>query len=318
MPTVTLARHAMATRFEFVLQGDDPVTLRAAGEEALAEIERLEAQLSLFVPTSEIAHVNARAAKGPVRVSAEVLALLQRAARLHQETDGVFDITIAPLLGCWGFLGGPGHLPDKARLAEARECVGMDKVHLDPDRRTVRFLRDGMMLDLGAIGKGYAIERAVEILREAGIQRALLHGGTSTVYGLGEPLEGGPWKIGLRAPPCLSAAPPLEMPVIRLRNEALSVSARWGESFEAGGQTYGHVLDPRTGRPVAHGPVLAAIIAPSATDTDALSTALLVLGHSAFQPVAARRPGLRAVLVTEASQGRFIVTGSGQEAFPAC
>jgi thiamine biosynthesis lipoprotein len=306
----------MATRFEFVLQGDDPVTLRAAGEEALAEIERLEAQLSLFVPTSEIAHVNARAAKGPVRVSAEVLALLQRAARLHQETDGVFDITIAPLLGCWGFLAALAPA-GQGQPAEARECVGMDKVistrqgglSLSSRRDDARF---------GSHGERICIERAVEILREAGIQARCVHGGTSTVYGLGEPLEGGPWKIGLRAPPCLSAAPPLEMPVIRLRNEALSVSARWGKSFEAGGQTYGHVLDPRTGRPVAHGPVLAAIIAPSATDTDALSTALLVLGHSDFQPVAARRPGLRTVLVTEASQGRFIVTGSGQEAFPAC
>jgi thiamine biosynthesis lipoprotein len=316
MPIVPLARHAMATRFEFVLQGDDPVALRAAGEEALAEIERLEAQLSLFVPTSEIAHVNARAAKGPVRVSVELFSLLQRARQLHQETGGAFDITIAPLLRCWGFLGGSGRLPNEAQLAEARGCVGMEKLQLDAGERTVRFLRDGMMLDLGAIGKGYAIERAAEILREAGIRRALLHGGTSTVYGLGRPLEGEAWRIGLQAPPAVSLTPALKLPVVALHNEALSVSAQWGKSFEAGGQTYGHVLDPRTGRPVAHGAVLAAVITASATDADALSTALLVLGAAAFEPITACRPGLGTVVVSRSPQGDSMTIGGAREVQP--
>lgn len=313
MPTITLARHAMATRFEFVLQGDDAVALRAAGEEALAEIERLEAQLSLFVPTSEIAHVNARAAKGPVRVSVEVFSLLQRAEQLHRETGGAFDITVAPLLRCWGFLGGTGRLPEESRLAEARGCVGMEKVQLDAGERTVRFLRGGMMLDLGAIGKGYAIERAAEILREAGIRQALLHGGTSTVYGLGRPLEGEAWRIGLQPPPAVSLTPALKMPVVALHNESLSVSAQWGKSFEAGDHTYGHVLDPRTGRPVAPGAVLAAVITASATDADALSTALLVLGATAFEPIARLRPGLGTVVVSRSRQGDSVAVRGARE-----
>src|SRR6185436_12336620 len=104
MPPVTLACNAMATRFEIVLHGDNPVALRAAGEEALREIERLEAQLSLYRPASEIFHLNARAAREPVKVSPALFALLQRAKRLHEETDGAFDITIAPLVRCWGFM----------------------------------------------------------------------------------------------------------------------------------------------------------------------------------------------------------------------
>src|SRR3954470_1303737 len=103
MPTICLALSAMATRFEIVLHGDKPASLRAAGEEALEEIERLEAQLSLFRPSSEIAHLNARASHEQVRVSPTVFALLQQAQSLSCETDGAFDITISPLVRCWGF-----------------------------------------------------------------------------------------------------------------------------------------------------------------------------------------------------------------------
>ena len=208
MSPVKLACHAMATRFELVLHGDNPVALRAAGEEALEEIQRLEAQLSLFVPSSEIAHVNARAAQGPVRVSPPVFSLLQLAQRLHEQSGGAFDITIAPLVRCWGFMGGSGHLPSSEELAEARACVGMSLVRLEPTDYTVRFARPGVMLDLGAIGKGYAVERAAEVLREAGVTSALLHGGTSSVQALGHPPDAECWNIAIERPrPDLARAP---------------------------------------------------------------------------------------------------------------
>src|ERR1035438_9696900 len=108
MPPVTVACHAMATRFEIVLHGEKPAALRAAGEEALAQIEQLEAQLSLFRASSEIAHLNARAAKGPIRVTPSLFALLEQAQRLCAESGGAFDITIAPLVLCWGYEGGGG------------------------------------------------------------------------------------------------------------------------------------------------------------------------------------------------------------------
>src|SRR5437899_2236751 len=187
----------MATRFEIVLHGDDPVALRAAGEEALNEIERIEAQLSLYRPTSEIAHLNARAANQAVRVTPSLFALLQHAQKLHQESGGAFDITIAPLVRCWGFMGGSGHFPGAEELAEARAKVGLHLVRLDAENLTVQFARAGVMLDLGAIGKGYAIERAAQVLREAGVTSALLHGGTSTVYALGHPPGAQFWKVAV-------------------------------------------------------------------------------------------------------------------------
>jgi thiamine biosynthesis lipoprotein len=120
VPTITLALSAMATRFEIVLHGERPSALRAAAEEAFEEIEQLEAQLSQFRSGSEIAHLNARAAKEPVRVTPRLFALLQHCRMLYDETGGAFDITVAPLLRCWGFRDGSGHLPDPKALADAR------------------------------------------------------------------------------------------------------------------------------------------------------------------------------------------------------
>jgi FAD:protein FMN transferase len=317
MSPTTLARNAMATRFEIALHGDNLVALRAAGEEALDEIERLEARLSLYQPSSEIARLNARAALGPVRVTPEVFGLLQHAQRLHQESGGAFDITIAPLVRCWGFMGGSGHLPDPGELVEARASVGMALVHLDPSDYTVRFERPGVMLDLGAIGKGYAIERAAEVLRDAGVTSALLHGGTSSVQALGHPPDADCWKIAIERPPASAPGPPAarssRLPApssgllasVPLRDEAMSVSAVWGRSFQAEGRTYGHVLDPRTGQPVT-GNLLAAVVLPSATETDALSTALLTLGPAGHDAIAGLRPGMRTLLVSEPATGLHV------------
>jgi thiamine biosynthesis lipoprotein len=322
---VKLACHAMATRFEIVLYGDNPVTLRAAGEEAIEEINRLEAQLSLYRPSSEIAHVNARAAREPVRVTPGVFVLLERAKKLTRETCGAFDITIAPLVRCWGFMGGSGKMPKEAEWAEARAKVGMHFVHLNRQDFTVRFTTEGVMLDLGAIGKGYAIDCASEILREAGVTSGLLHSGTSTVSAIGNPPGEDNWKIAIENPANRTArtvstavtdaahasgkgaSKPLT--IIGLNDESLSVSAVWGKSFEADGRILGHVLDPRTGMPVT-GAVLAAVVLPSATETDALSTALLTLGQDGHESLAKLRPGIRTLLVSE-SDGNYSVETNG-------
>ena len=304
METVTLARNAMATRFEIVLHGERAPALRSAGEEALDEIDRLESRLSLYRPGSEIAQVNARAAREPVRVTSMVFALLQHAKQLHRETGGMFDVTIAPLVRCWGFMGGTGQMPEPAELMHARELIGMEHVLLDEVNSTVRFDREGVMLDLGAIGKGFAVGRAGDILREAGITSALIHGGTSTVCAIGKPPDNESWKIAIEFPPATEQAG--QKTFVHLRDEALSVSAVWGRSFKSEGKSFGHVLDPRTGRPVANA-LLAAVASPSATETDALSTALLIGGMDGHDAIAALRPGLRTLVIAAdgSSKGRI-------------
>jgi len=200
-------------------------------------------------------------------------------------------------------MGGSGRLPSAEELAQARAMVGMDLVHLDPENFTVEFAREGVMLDLGAIGKGYAIERAAEILREAGVTSALLHGGTSTVYALGHPSDAEYWKVAVEDPPASVTATSVPLPPVLLKDEAMSVSAIWGRSFQKEGQLFGHVLDPRTGNPVAKA-ILAAVILPSATETDALSTALLTLGGEGHDNIAKLRSGMRTLLVLGAD-GQF-------------
>jgi thiamine biosynthesis lipoprotein len=301
----------MATRFEIVLHGENPASLRAAGEEALAQIEQLEAQLSLFRAGSEIAHLNARAAQGPTRVTPGLFALLQQAQKLCAESGGAFDITIAPLVRCWGYEGGEGRLPQPEEVAEARSKVGMALVRLNPADLTVQFAREGVMLNLGAIGKGYAVERAAEVLREAGVTRALIHGGTSTVQALGPPPGEEFWKIAIETPAPVPDAPPTLLATVPLKEEAMSVSGVWGNSFQAGGRTYGHIIDPRTGEP-AIGTVLAAVVLPSATETDALSTALLIVGAAGHDAIARLRPGMRTLVVSE-SGGQLQVEAKGIE-----
>jgi FAD:protein FMN transferase len=319
MKTVFLARNAMATRFELILHGVDEGNLRAAGEAALDEIDRLEAQLSLFRTSSEVAHVNAKAAMEPVRVSHPVFRLLKHAIELSQLTRGAFDITVAPLMRAWGFAQNNPHEPTPECLAELASITGMQHVLLDDASCTVRFDQPGVMIDLGAIGKGYAIGEAVEILKESGIQNALLHGGTSTVYGMGLKPDGSKWTVAIEDPASsdrtardntgmhrlvlkdwhADVAPEASQPIldpIELADQALSVSTPRGKCFESEGRVLGHVLDPRTGRP-AVAAQLAAVRSSSATESDALSTALLVLGTSEQKHLEKLRPDLKTWVV---------------------
>jgi thiamine biosynthesis lipoprotein len=326
MTSVAVARNAMATRFEILLYGENPVALRSAGEEALDEIERLEEQLSLYRTSSEISRINAGAVSGPVRIEPGLFRLLQHAQRLHRESDGTFDITIAPLIRCWGFMGGTGHLADPAELAVTRTKVGMHLVSLNEADFTVRFNRQGVMMDLGSIGKGYALERAAAVIADAGVTSAMLQGGTSSACAIGSPPDAQAWKIAIERPkPQNSRQASLEssaigadggtadlLAVIPLKDQSLSVSAVWGKSFEAEGRIYGHVIDPRSGEPV-NGALLAAVSLASATETDAFSTALLTLGTSGLDRITGLRGDMRALVVERGQNEELRIAAKGIE-----
>jgi FAD:protein FMN transferase len=296
MASVRLACHAMATRFELLLAGDDEAQLRAAGEEAVTMIHRLEAQLSFYRPTSDIGRINARAACDAVAVEPALFLLLQRARELHAATAGMFDITVGPLMRCWRFVGDTGSVPAAAELDEARQRVGMQHIELDAVEGTVRFARAGVELDLGGIAKGYALDRAAVVLRDAGVEHALLHGGTSSIVAFGTSHDEQPWKVAVEQPRTDGAAQPLA--VVTLHNRALSVSAVWGKAFSSNGQVYGHVMDPRLGRPVNRA-VLAAAVCDSATDADAVATALLALGATRARSCLSQLPGTFGLVVTD-------------------
>jgi len=276
---VRLAVEAMATRFELVYWGP-----RAAGEEALAEIVRLDTRLSAYQGVSDISWINAHAGLHAVKVEPRTFALLQRCVELSGKTAGAFDITVGPLLHAWKFLGGTGAKPSPELIAEARTRVGSQHLHFDAHESTIRFGRSGMRLDLGAAGKGYAIDAAIAILRGHGVRAALLHGGTSSVHAIGKPPDGA-WKIRW-------SPPGVPEQTFTLCDSAMSVSAVHGKAFTSGGRCYGHVLDPITGEP-ADDARSAVVTGPASLECDALSTALLVLGRDWLPQLRRQCPGYR-------------------------
>ncbi|MCU0789167.1 MAG: FAD:protein FMN transferase, partial [Verrucomicrobia bacterium] len=234
-----------------------------------------EALLSAFRPTSEIARLNARASVEPVQVSPEVFSLLLRARTLWEDCDGAFDITVGPLMLCWGFREASGRLPAEAEIEAARSMVGFRHVDFDEARRTVRFRRAGLALDLGAVGKGYAIDQAAQLLLENGVRSALT--AVEIPRGLPGPLAG-------------------LLSTVDLCDNALAVSSVAEKSFAAEGKTYGHVMDPRTGQP-AEWAVMSAVVVPGATEADVWSTALMVLGRPGLEKLRQAESGARGLVV---------------------
>lgn len=266
-------RRAMACPFEvFFNVGQYPAAADAAMA-ALELIDRLEAQMTVFRDDSEIARLNRVASAQPVEVEPRLFDLLRRAVELHRQTEGALDITSGPLTKVWGFYRRQGALPTDHDFADARQRVGSQWIELDETARTVRFLQPGMELNLGAIGKGHALDRAAEGLLAAGIDDFLWHAGNSSVLARGCGAGGQGWKVDVRHP----LRPERPIAEIRLRDRALGTSGAGTQFFRHRGRRYGHILDPRTGQP-ADGVYSATVLAENAADADALATALYVLG----------------------------------------
>ena len=278
----------MGTRFELVLGPGDPARLRAIGEEALAEIARLDDQLSVYRSSSEVSWINARAGAAAVRVEERLFRLIERCEELSRATDGAFDVTVGPLMRAWGFVNSSGRLPTEDDRCRAESSVGWQHVELNPIERTVRFRRPGMRIDFGAIGKGYAVDRAIEILQGHGVTSALLHGGTSSIHAIGAPVDADGWQIRWISPDGAERT-------FALRDRALSVSAVHGKAFEVEGRVFGHVMDPRTGSPTTAGRATV-VTGPRSLECDAISTALLVLGSDGLGAVLRSFPTYDAVV----------------------
>ena len=261
-PGVCLAMDAMRTRFELLLPGEDSPRLRAAGEAALGEIVSCESRLSLFRPGSLVSRINDTAYKAAVLLDRDTFELLYICREVWAQSGGAFDITIGPLMRAWGFRGIP------ADPVAAETCAwGFQHIELDERNYSVRFLKPGLSIDLGGVGKGHALDLAAAELRAAGVSRAFLHAGTSSVLAIGDGSGSEGWRIAVSPDP--------SSPVVKLRDLALGVSAQRGRVIDDCGVHRGHILDPRTGRP-APGIETAAVVAPSAALADAWSTAVLV------------------------------------------
>jgi thiamine biosynthesis lipoprotein len=293
---VRVHRAAMTCRFEVTLPSEDARHVDAA-RAALDEVDAIEEALTWFRDTSEVSRVNREAAAGPAAVGPSFLALLSLCRELHTATGGAFDPASTALSRCWGFLERRPRLPAEEELAAARARSGLDKVTADGLARTVRFAVPGVELNFGAVGKGWALDRVAATLRVRGVARALLTAGGSSHRGWG----GEAWELALRPGG-------EDLGLLRLRDAALGTSATGEQHFEAGGRRYGHVLDPRTGRP-AEGVRSASAVASEAAVADALSTAFLVGGPALAGPFCAARPGTMALLVLDARPQEILLIG---------
>lgn len=307
MIEVRSALRAMGTRFEIVLYGERELYLRTVAEEVFREITRLESRLSYYQESSDITDINLHAYDLPVMLDPPLFSLLELAVQIWAVTEGAFDLTIAPLLECWGFVGGMGKMPSAEAIREALERVGMQHLFLDREQHTVSFDRPDVLLELGAIGKGYAIDQAVEMLRDFEIESALLHGGTSSVYALGTPPDAEAWKVAIQSPQSDEL-----LAEVLLSDMSLSVSAPRHKGFDQDGKRYGHVIDPRTGYPVPEH-LLSAVVCPSATLGDALSTALLVSGQALMPVLEPLLLGGEVLLCCADLKGNVIIERGKQE-----
>jgi len=288
---IRVHRRAMACRFEITLASHDASWVPIA-RAALNGIDRLEDELSVFRDTSTITHINRCAASEAVQLDTHLLTLLRQCAVLHRDTGGAFDITSTPLSRCWGFLRREGRLPSTDAIAAARSVVGFDAVRLDAAHRTVRFDRAGIELNLGAIGKGHALDRVAVDIRRSGVTDALLSAGRSSLLALGG--RGRGWQVDVVSPSVKGH--PLAR--IWLRNAALGTSGAGEQFVEVDGIRYGHVIDPRTGWPAA-GVISASVIASSAAVADALSTAFLVGGVDLAERYCAQHSNVLALVTPD-------------------
>ncbi|GBC84209.1 FAD:protein FMN transferase [bacterium HR11] len=258
---------------------DDPAYAERVLDGVIGLVQDLDRRFTLYDPSSELWALNRRAGGPPVPVSEPLWDVLEQALAYSRETEGAFDVTVGPLVQLWGFLEGPRRVPSDEEIAQARTRVGYRKIELDPLRRTVRLATPGMVLDFGGIAKGYALDRAVERLRQAGLRHGLLNfGGEIYAMGASDGTDQ-PWTLAVRHP----RRPDQAWQAFQVRDMAVSTSGDYERFFVVRGRRYGHILSPWTGRPVETDVVSVTVVTPSATEADALSTAFLVMGPERAQ-----------------------------------
>jgi len=264
---------AMGTEFAIDLYAADQQTAEQIADEAFEEVDRLDALLSNYRPSSELSRISREAGNGPVTTDPETFEFLTRSIFWSRQSGGSFDITVGPLLRAWGFYFHGGRIPSVAELSTLRAQVGWENVSLDPEHRTVAFTnRRPMELDPGSIGKGFAVDRVVALLRSSGVTSAFISAGGSTLYGIGAPPGESGWPVNVPDP----HHPGTVASKVLLKDESLSTGACTEKFFIKDGHRYCHIFNPKTMRPV-EGMLQTSVIDPSATDSDALSTVAFVM-----------------------------------------
>ena len=290
--SVVFPTHTMGTYANILIVTDDSAAVAPAAHRAQAELWRIDSLMSNWTTTSEVARINREAGHTAVVVEPEVATVVDTSLEVWRESDHAFDITVEPLVRAWGFLGGPRRVPSDDEAAAAFRKVGAQRVHYQRDTRRLRFDSDSVRIDLGGIAKGYAVEAARRALEAAGIHDALIDL-TGNMAALGAPAGIDHWRIGIRDP---RDRMPYFAQVKLFPGEGISTSGKYEQFVAKDGKTYGHIMDPRSGRP-AEGLISVTVISGSAYTCDTWDTPLFVLGPELARAKAHERGDFGAILV---------------------
>jgi thiamine biosynthesis lipoprotein len=265
---------------------EDP---RSVSDGLFARVVALEAQLTTFVPDSAVSQLNAHAGQGPMTVPPAVHEILLLSLRYWKQTRGTFDVTVGPIVTTWRQATDNNRFPTKEALRQARARTGARFISLSANGQA-SLQREGMRLELGGIGKGYAIDQLKNDLQQKQKPNALLNFGQSSIWALGSPPNAPGWRILVQRPDGTPAG------VVTLRDQALSISGTMGQPFIINGQHYGHIIDPRSGKPIRQN-LQACILAPTAAQAEAFSKALLILGRQQGFALLRQQPGVEGLLL---------------------
>jgi thiamine biosynthesis lipoprotein len=266
-------RYSMGTMFDVIAYHESRPVAERAVDEALDEIERLDRVMSHFKADSDLSRLNREARNRSVQVDADLYDVIRQSIEVSRLSAGTFDVTVAPLVRMWKKAHDDGRAPLPEEITTARRCVGYDKVDLEGSDR-IRFRCDCLEIELGGIGKGYAVDRAVAILRAEGIQHAVVNGGGSSIAGIGTSPGGRGWPVRLGASPSADE--------MWLRDRSISTS-----------QQDGAIIDPHTGTP-SRSTLSVTVAAPTATLADALSTTLAIMTRAEGARLLERFPDVTA------------------------
>jgi thiamine biosynthesis lipoprotein len=307
--TICRMHYLMGTFVQIEIVGEQRTQAIEVIEEAFSEMKRVERILSRYLEESQISKINQSAHLFPVKISSEVFQLLEEAIGFSRLTEGAFDITVGPILELWGQAQKRGFAPTRAEIEQGRSSIDYSNVVFDSQKNTIFLKKYGVKIDLGGIGKGYAVDRAIDVLKKNGIKKALINAG-GNIFCLDEERL----PIGIKNP----CNPQDIIATILVKNQAISTSANYERSFSIGGKSYGHLINPQTAYPVGNGMLSVSIISSSAKMADVLSTTVFILGQDKGMQLIENMEDLEGIIITEDNRGTELNTSSGlKEIFPA-
>ena len=284
----------MGNRFQLSVVGDNPEWANRCIDAGVAEISRIEQLLTTYSEDSETAAINRRAGISPVKVSEETFQLIQRSLRISTITQGAFDLSYGSAdKRFWNFDTGMAELPDSEKLKHSVRLINYRNIVLDRHNREVYLKVKGMRIGFGGIGKGYAADRAREILKSMGVESGIVNASGDLVTWGNQP-DGKPWTVGIAHPDAKEKI----FSTMRITDMAVATSGNYEKYVLIGGKRYSHTIDPRTGMPVS-GVKSVTTLSPSGELSDAMATPIMIMGIGPALNMINQIPGIEAIIVDD-------------------